>query len=48
MTGLWLGELEFCCCLVAKSCPPVSLSLVTPWTVAHWAPLLMGFPRLEY
>ena len=27
-----------CCCSVAKSC----LTLVTPWTVAHQAPLSMG------
>ena len=32
-----------CCCLIAKSC----LTLVTPWTVAHQAPLSMGFPRQE-
>ena len=32
------------CCLVAKS-----LRLfATPWTVAHQAPLSMGFPRQEY
>ena len=30
--------------LVAKSCP----TLVTPWTVAHQAPLSMGFLRQEY
>ena len=30
--------------LVAKSWP----TLVTPWTVAHQAPLSMGFPRQEY
>ena len=30
--------------LVAKSC----LTLETPWTIACWAPLSMGFPRLEY
>ena len=30
--------------LVAESCP----TLVTPWTVAHQAPLSMGFPRQEY
>ena len=30
--------------LVAKSC----LTLVTPWTVAHQAPLSMGFSRQEY
>ena len=30
--------------LVAKLC----LILATPWTVAHQAPLSMGFPRKEY
>ena len=30
--------------LVAQSCP----TLVTPWTVAHQAPLSMGFSRQEY
>ena len=30
--------------LIAKSC----LTLVTPWTVAHQAPLSTGFPRQEY
>ena len=30
--------------LVAKSC----LTLVTPWTGAHQAPLSMGFSRREY
>ena len=29
--------------LVAKSC----LTLVTPWAVAHQAPLSMGFSRSE-
>ena len=29
--------------LVAKSCP----TLATPWTVAHQAPLSMGFSRQE-
>ena len=34
-----------CYCLVVKS----SLdSFVTPWTVAHQAPLSMGFSRQEY
>ena len=33
-----------CCCLVAKSC----LTLCNPQTVAHQAPLSMGFPRQEY
>ena len=30
--------------LVTKS----HLTLATPWTVAHQAPLSMGFPRQEY
>ena len=30
--------------LVAKSCP----ILATPWTVAHQAPLTLGFPKREY
>ena len=30
--------------LVTKSCP----TLATPWTVAHQAPLYMGFSRQEY
>ena len=30
--------------LFAKSCP----TLVTPWTVAHQAPLSVGFSRQEY
>ena len=25
-----------------------SLSFATPWTVAHWTCLYMGFPRQEY
>ena len=30
------------------SCSVVSDSFPTPWTVAHQAPLSMGFPRQEY
>ena len=30
--------------IVAKSC----LTLATPWTIAHWTPLSMGFSRQEY
>ena len=37
-------ELQCHCCLVAKLCP----TLATPWTVAHRAPLSMGFPGQEY
>ena len=32
------------CCLVTESYP----TLATPWTVAHQAPLSMGFSRQEY
>ena len=31
-------------CLAAQSC----LTLMTPWTVAHQAPLFMGFSSQEY
>ena len=31
-------------CLVTELC----LAFVTPWTVAHQAPLSLGFPRQEY
>ena len=41
-------EMMMCCfrddALVAKLCP----TLVTPWVVAHQAPLSMGFSRQEY
>ena len=33
-----------CCCLVTKSC----LTLATPWTVAHQAPLSVRFLRQDY
>ena len=36
----WTG---CCCCVVMKSC-----LFATPWTIAHQAPLSMGFPRQEY
>ena len=31
-------------CMHAQSCP----TLCDPWTIAHWAPLYMGFPQQEY
>ena len=34
--------------LLLFSCQTMSSSFVTPWTVAHQAPLSMGFPRQEY
>ena len=33
-----------CCCLVSKLC---LILFVTPWSVAHQAPLSMGFPTQE-
>ena len=39
-----LSSQQHYCCVVAKSC----LTLVTPWPVAHQAPLSMGFSRQEY
>ena len=36
--------LVFSGCSTVKSC----LTLTIPWTVAHRAPLSMGFPRQEY
>ena len=34
--------------VLSVSCSVVSSSFVTPWTVAHQAPLSVGFPRQEY
>ena len=36
------------CVLVPQSCPACDPTLRTPWTVAHQAPLSMGFSRQEY
>ena len=38
------GHTDLVCVLVAQSC----LTLCDPWTVAHQAPLSMGFSRQEY
>ena len=37
-----------CVCVCVCVCSVVSDSFVTPWTVAHQAPLFMGFSRQEY
>ena len=42
-----ITERSINCCLCMLSCSVVSNS-VTPWTVAHQAPLSMGFLRQEY
>ena len=39
----WSISQYCCCCLVAKLCP----TLWPPWTIAHQAPLFMGFLRQE-
>ena len=36
------------CFLTDCYCQVVSHSFATPWTIAHQAPLSMGFPREEY
>ena len=38
---------DVCVFVCAQLLSPVRL-FVTPWTVAHQAPLSMGFPRQEY
>ena len=38
---------HFCKCVCAQSFSHVRL-FVTPWTIAHQAPLSIGFPRQEY
>ena len=34
--------------LVVQSCPTCDPIVTTPWSVAHQAPLSMGFSRQEY
>ena len=54
MSGAW--ETTLCedsvlptlACVCVVSCSVVSESSVTPWTVAHQAPLSVGFPTQEY
>ena len=41
------GTLEWSMRISAQSVSHVWL-FVTPWTVAHWTPLSMGFSRQEY
>ena len=41
---MFLGTCSSGSSLVAKSCT----TLATPWTIAHQAPLSMGFPRQGY
>src|SRR5574341_945454 len=45
MDKMWyIQTMEYCCCCLIT----MSDSFVTLWTVAHQAPLPMGFPRQEY
>ena len=43
--GLFLWDAFVVFCLVTQSCPTLN---ATPWTIAHQAPLSMGFFRQEY
>ena len=43
--GVERYKLPVCCCVVTKSCLTL---FMTPQTVAHQAPLSMGFSRQEY
>ena len=46
ITTLLIGYVYVCVCVcVSRS---VMTDSVTPWTVAHQAPLSTGFPRQEY
>ena len=45
--GRTAGEFGVGVC-VCVSCSVVSTSFLTPWTIAHQAPLSMGFSRQEY
>ena len=41
--NVWCNDL-----LVVVQLQVMSVSFLTPWTVAHQSPLSMGFPRQEY
>ena len=47
-TVIYVPRRYNCCCCLLFSCYIVSESFATPWTLAHQAPLCMGFPRQEY
>ena len=46
--GLTPGQVRACITCAVRACSAVSNTFVTPWTVAHQAPLSMGFFRYEY
>ena len=43
--GLIPGQVRACITCAVRACSAVSNTFVTPWTVAHQAPLSMGFFR---
>ena len=44
-----MSSFSLCVCVCVRVCMLSCVQLfVTPWTVAHQAPLSMGFPRQEY
>ena len=45
---IWLCSFVSCGALVSVSCFSCVWLFATPWTVACWGPLSMGFPRQEY
>ena len=47
-TVIYVPRRYNCCCCLLFSYYIVSESFATPWTLAHQAPLCMGFPRQEY
>ena len=48
MVFIWLCSFVSCGALVSVSCFSCVWLFATPWTVACWGPLSMGFPRQEY
>ena len=45
--SVWKGVCV-CVCVCVCAVPSVMVTVATPWTVAHQAPLSMGFSRQEY
>jgi len=48
MEAIWKLCVFVCVCVLVLSHSVMFDSFLTPWTVAHQAPLSMGFPRQEY
>jgi len=48
LTSVWWYLTVILILVQLHACSVVFNSFVTPWTVAHQAPLPMGFPRQKY